>query len=364
MKILHVVEDFSLESGGLRTVIKDLNYYLNKENFTSYILSAKEELGDNIFIVNTNNSPWLYSKEWEVKLNSLKEKYNFDVVHIHGVWMYPQYIASKFCIKNDIPFIVSIHGMYEPWLWEKGKLKKKLYFNLLTKKVFSRAKLLHAITPLEKTNLQSLFKNNNVIEIPNLIEEISCEEKEQFKIKDDVNYILYLGRLDEKKGIDLLLKSFSKLNNSDFKIVIAGKLNDYQKSLKLLINSLKLEGKVEFLGMVKGKEKIDLIKNAFVLVAPSYSEVIGMVNLEAGILKTPVITTFQTGLKMDWNSNGGRLINPNVNELSDVLKEVLSWSISQRNKNGEKLYNFVVKNYSWSLRFKDWKKLYKKCIHE
>ena len=363
MKILHIVEDYSLESGGLRTVIKDLNYYLNKENFSSHILSAKEELGDNIFTVNTNR-PWLYSKEWEIKLNSLKENYSFDLVHIHGVWMYPQYIAAKFCVKNNIPFILSIHGMYEPWLWKKGKLKKKVYFNFLTKKVFSRAKFIHAITPLEKENLQSLFTKNSVIEIPNLIEEISTEEKKQSKTKDNVNYILYLGRLDEKKGIDLLLKSFSKISNSNFKIFIAGKLNDYQKSLELLVLSLKLKDKVEFLGMVKGKEKINLIKNAFVLVAPSHSEVIGMVNLEGAILKTPVISTFQTGLKVDWNSNGGKLINPNVNELTDVLKEVLSWSISQRNKNGEKLYNFVLKNYSWSLRIKDWKELYKNCIHE
>lgn len=361
MKILHIVEDFSLESGGLRTVISNLNTYLNQTEHSSYILSSKKEETDSIFVQETN-MPWLYSKNWIIQIKNLHKKFNFDVFHIHGVWTYPQYISAKFCVENKIPFIVSVHGMYEPWLWEKGTIKKKVYFNILTKKLFKKANFIHAITPDEKTNLIQLFNKKEVIEIPNLISESSTSS--DLFINNEKKYILYLGRLDKKKGIDILIKSFSRKSSKKFTLKIAGQINEYKKELDILIDKLKIKKKVEFLGMVSGAKKEELIRNAFVLVAPSHSEVIGMVNLEAAILNTPVITTYQTGLNPLWNKNGGILINPNELELDNALQEVLLWSKEDRIKKGNNLQEFVINNYSWEKRFKDWLSLYKSSVNE
>ena len=128
-----------------------------------------------------------------------------------------------------------------------------------------------------------------------------------------------------------------------------------------MAEELNIEERIEFLGLVKGDEKIKLIKNAISLVAPSFSEVVGMVNLEAAILKTVVITSRQTGINPKWNENGGLLINPNVIEVTTALEKVLSWSDNERIINGEKLYKFVKLNYSWSNRFQDWMKIYMTC---
>jgi glycosyltransferase involved in cell wall biosynthesis len=272
--------------------------------------------------------------------------------------MYPQYKAAKFCIKNKISFILSCHGMYEPWLWKKGALKKKFYFNLLVKNNFAQANYIHAITPQENSNLKRLFKKNTIVEIPNLINTIDVAQLEECSKE---KYILFLGRLDQKKGIDILIKAFSMVHNENIKLKIAGKINKYKIILEELILQLKIESKVEFLGLVSGIEKQNLINKAHVLVAPSHSEVIGMVNLEAAILKTPVITTYQTGLKPKWNENGGKLINPNEKELIIALENVLSWSHKERNLNGEKLYDYVITNYSWKERSKEWLALYKSC---
>lgn len=357
MNILHIVEDFSIESGGLRTVIKDLNFQLNKNGIGSYILSSKKESEDDIHIVNSR-LPWLYSKKWEKEMNVIKEKYKIDIFHIHGVWMYPQYKAAKYSLKNNIPFILSIHGMYEPWLWNKGYFKKKFYFNLLVKKLFKRANYLHAITPQENNNLISLFPSLKIVEIPNLIEPVISKVDKNIKKQVSERYLLYLGRLDEKKGIDILIKALSEINDENIILKIAGAINNYHDYLQNLAIEIGVNHRIQFLGMIKGENKIELIKQAWILVAPSYSEVIGMVNLEAAILKTPVITTFQTGLNVLWNKNGGVLINPEKKELVGALNHVLSWSKKERLLNGEKLYNFVLKNYSWSNRFEDWRSTY------
>ena len=61
-----------------------------------------------------SNRIWDYSKDWSKIIKAKIEKENIDVVHIHGVWMYPKFIAAKLCFQNNIPFIITPHGMYEP----------------------------------------------------------------------------------------------------------------------------------------------------------------------------------------------------------------------------------------------------------
>jgi len=358
MNILHVIEDYSIESGGLRTVIKNLNYFLNKNGHKSYILSSKKEANDTIFLVETSK-PWLFSNNWQKQLKIIVKEFNIKVIHIHGVWLHPQYAAAKFCINNKIPFILSPHGMYEPWLWDKGTIKKKIYFNFFAKKVLEQAQFIHAITPQEKLNIKKLFKTNTVFEIPNLIDDEFTLNTYAKNI--DEKYILFLGRLHEVKGLDILFKAFSKINDSRYKLKIAGKINDYYPYLKQLSEELDIHNKIEFLDMVKGDKKIELIKNAVALVAPSYSEVIGMVNLEAAIQKTLVVTTHQTGLNPLWSKNGGILINPNEKELTNALKTVIKYTDIEIIKNGEQLHKFVSEHYSWSNRFKDWENIYNSC---
>ena len=358
MKILHIVEDFSLSSGGLRTAIKNLDFYMNSLGLESYILSSSKEINDAIFLVEPSNK-YLYSKKWIHKINFIVRSKKIDIIHIHGVWLYPQYIGAKYAIKNNIPFILSTHGMFQPWLWKKGRLKKKIYFRLISKKVFSRASLIHTITSNESKNIKFYFPNNKQRKIPNLI----SMEGENLDLRKNEKYILYLGRLNKSKGIDLLLRAFSMIDVLGYKLIIAGEFNDYKKELQSLSKSLKLTDKIKFIGLVKNKEKIKLIRNAWVMVAPTYSDVIGMVNLEAASLKTPMITTYKTGLKKGWDINGGKLINPNEKELISALNEALNWSLEERNKNGEKLFDFVLKNYSWNSRANDWKNLYKSVMH-
>lgn len=354
MKILHIVEDFSIKSGGLRTVIKNLDYYLNEEGFKSYILSSEQEIEDNIYIVETTNK-WLYSKTWGKKIEEIVKTKEITIIHIHGVWLYPQYIGAKYAIKKGIPLVLSAHGMYQPWLWKKGNLKKKLYFNILSKKWFTQASVIHTITEDESKNIKRYFKKNKIIEIPNLI---SLEHRNKTFLVGP-KYILYLGRLNKTKGIDILISAFSEIDNNNLILKIAGGFNEYKKNLEKLVQSLKLSNKVQFIGEVKNKEKEKLIKNSWVMVSPSFSDVIGMVNLEAASLNTPMITTHNTGLKKEWNINGGKLIKPDKNELKLALSEVLNWSLEDRINKGKQLYSFVENNYSWKTKTIDWLNLYK-----
>jgi len=360
MKINHILEDYSKLSGGLRTVVKDLNNQLLKNDISSNIITTKAEQEDKVELFKRScyKEVWCYASKLKLYLNTLESN---SIFHIHGIWMYPQYIASKIAYQNKNPYIITSHGMLEPWLWEQGTLKKKLYFNLMIKKYFTHANVLHAITPNEKDNLHTLFSHPWIEVIPNSI----CYTKiDAYNIQrqESEKFILFVGRLHPKKGIDLLIKAFSKLKDKKIRLKIAGPLNAYKDELAALVTSLNVENRVDFLGMVTGEKKFQLYKNAWVFVAPSFSEVVGMVNLEAGILGTPVITTYQTGLYKEWMDNGGILINPNIDELYNTLSETVEWSEEERNERGNALKKFIIKHYSWEYNLPKWIELYKDII--
>lgn len=359
INIIHILEDFSFLSGGLRTTVKNLHVRLNENNIQSTIVTTRKEKKDDVVLVKGGGLPWRFSINLMTKLSELKAQEKIDVIHIHGVWMYPQYAAAKFAINNNIPFLISCHGMYEPWLWLKGGARKKTYFKHVVKDVFSKSNYIHAITQPEAKELKKLFSSTKIKVIPNLIDSHQkLDEKSNFNEK----YILYLGRIDEKKGIDLLIRAFGTIQEKGFRLKIAGNDNNYKDVLDKLVKRLNLQTKVDFLGLVIGEEKELLFKNAFVFIAPSHSEVIGMVNLESAILGTPVITTFQTGLKKEWADNGGILISPTIQEIKNALETAINWSDDERNKRGNLLSKFVKKEYSWDYRLKDWIHLYKKLV--
>jgi glycosyltransferase involved in cell wall biosynthesis len=342
--LYHIAEDISRASGGVRTVVRDIQTQFPD----SKILTTVKDQDDLDIQEFSKKGPWLYSSSLKKHLNTLD---NTSIFHIHGVWMHAQYTAAKIASKRNIPFVLSPHGMYEPWLWEDGKLKKKLYFNVVSRSAFAKARYLHAITPEEQKNLQKLFPKTEVVCIPNAIEIEEVVERQE----PSRPYFLFLGRIHPKKGLELLIDVFASLKTLDFDLKIAGPENEHSKELQRLAQQ---DSRIKFLGEVRGVDKKHLYRNAHAFVAPSYSEVVGMVNLEAAMMGTPVITTHQTGLLHEWDSKGGMLINPNFEELQSALQEVSKWDLKKRDLNGEHLRNFIIQEYSWKVNKPKWEALY------
>ncbi|WP_228853137.1 glycosyltransferase [Aegicerativicinus sediminis] len=355
MKILHITEDYSKSSGGLRTAVKNLHEELLNYGWSSIILTAQNDTYDDTAQVIKGENKWLYSEKWKSNMQKLFEDNSFDVLHVHGVWMFPQYFAALFANKNKIPWVFSPHGMYEPWLWTQGTLKKKIYFHLFAKKVFKKANYFHAITISEKDNLKKLFGNINIKTIPNLALDLKTDIIANEK---DEKFLLFVGRLDKKKGIELLIEAFAAIKDSNFKLKIVGETNFYKRNLDEIVEKLNLSQSVEFLGYVDGIAKQILYKRAFFLVYPSHSEAIGLVNLEAAMQSTPVLTTYETGLPQAWNNHGGILIHPNLQQLKEKLLIISSMTWQQRNDMGINLRKFVIENFSWKKRMSDWLSLY------
>jgi glycosyltransferase involved in cell wall biosynthesis len=356
-KIIHLAESVDFESGGLRTAVLNLHNFLlkNPERIHSEIYcNKKEELDDYQQFMVSSFKSWSYSKALIKFLNNFSA--TNSIFHIHGLFLHIHYAASKKARRGNIPYLVTPHGMLEPWHLNDKKIKKLTYLNLVGYNLMKNAKVLHAITPLEKENLYKLCKHNNIVEIPNLI--YYNEIPKEYKYQPKVEYLLFLGRLHPKKGLDLLIDAMSKISNKNIVLKIVGTENDYSKKIKEDCEKSNLSKRIQFIGSVYGQQKYELFANAKAFVAPSFSEAIGIVNLEAAICKTPVITTFNTGIKPEWHKSGGIMINPILEELTHAINEVTAWSDLERNDRGKQLHDFVVDNYSWEKKGHLWLDLY------
>lgn len=355
-KIYQITENISFESGGVRTVLVNLNKNINERNMnSSIILTNKKENNDTYLEFPSKNfKSWSYSSEFKKYLQThLKE---IAIMHLHGVFMYTQFLSSKIAKNNTIPYVISPHGMLEPWHLNDKKLKKEIYLKLALNKIFADSTIIHAITPLEKENLYRLTKHKNIVEIPNFIYHSSLPKNLIYEPEEE--YLLFLSRLHPKKGLDILIQSMTIINNKKIKLKIVGSENYYSLELKKTAHKLGLADRIEFIGGVYGDDKYNLFSNAKAFVAPSYSEAIGLVNLEAAVCKTPVITTYNTGINPEWNKNGGIMINPTLEALTKAINTATNWTTNERNQRGNELSTFVINNYSWEKKGGVWDELY------
>jgi glycosyltransferase involved in cell wall biosynthesis len=284
-----------------------------------------------------------------------------SVFHLHGVWSAPQYFAAMSACDHGVPFIVSPHGMLEPWLWDdqgwKIRIKKRLYWAVTGYPALSKASVIHAITPLEQKHLSGIFPRKRIEIIPNAID---IPEFGRGLADERGKRILYLGRIEPKKGADILLRAFAAARISrDWTLDIAGPVwsEGYWRQLQEIVRQFDLDHRVRFLGPVFGEEKQKLIDRAWIMAVPSHSEVVGLVNLEAAVNSLPTITTHQTGL-YDWESGGGILINPRDDELRRALEDVCSWSVTERRDRGLAGRRLVARRYSWQAVLPIWLSLY------
>lgn len=288
-----------------------------------------------------------------------------NISHIHGIWMGPHYYAARLCLKHNIPFVLTAHGMLKPWHWQdKGVLgycKKRFYWIAVVYPVFRKATVIHAITPLERDNLRILFPDNRIEVIPNALDTHQMEiELNHLEPQAPEPIILFLGRIHPIKGIDLLIRAFVLANlPSKWKLVIAGPedVSGYARKLKEFIVAHGLSKKVDFIGPLYGKEKLKMYKRAWIVAVPSHSEVVGMVNLEAAACCTPSITTHETGLR-DWEEGGGILLDPNVEDLTVALNNAANWSYAERKSRGQNSFKLVKEKYSWEVIGRQWVSLY------
>jgi glycosyltransferase involved in cell wall biosynthesis len=376
--IFHITDGFSPESG-VTGIILQLTRYLASQGLATTILTAEGRVSLVPSGVNLVKFPLLARGVWRLPrgLKSYLQqlaRLRGPILHLHGVWMGFQRSAARVAFQQETPALLSPHGMLNSWHFrQRGfkELRKLIYWRTVAYPAFRHISLIHAVTPRERDELAQWFPGQSIRVIPNAIDLEAMDSLRSNPVDNssppvDDPYLLFLGRLHPVKGIDLLIEAFAKCIKGikrNFRLLIAGPESDpaYTAKLKSLVRQLGVEAKVTFLGPVFGPQKISLYRHAWAFCAPSQTEVMGLVNLEAASVELPVVTTHETGL-CGWEEGGGVLVHPRVEELSRALRQVFSWSDRERQDRGQKLRQLVERRYSWQAVGPQWVELYSSLV--
>ena len=369
--IYHVAEDMDVLAGGVPAVVRQLTRRLvpvGHKTTVTYCLGDASDLDDVASTVrfppNGLLRPWSHSPNLYQAFSKVLTSHNDESIvhHIHGIWKAPQILAAKACLNASSPFLFSAHGMLEPWLWNRQGfskyLKKNLFWSMLARKYIHKSTIIHAATSLERDHLYSLLPGSKIVIIPNAIE-LSASRELPSRRSRKKNF-LFLGRIEPKKGVDILINAFAHSSLApEWSLDIVGPSwsDSYLSSLHKLVYKHSLNANIKFHGPLIGDAKSAFLRTSWAMVTPSHSEVVGLVNLEAADYFLPSITTHQTGLS-DWSEGGGILSFPDVLSISRALTEASSWSSDEQFERGVASRLLVHKRYSWDHVTPLWHNLY------
>lgn len=249
----------------------------------------------------------------------------YDVVHVHSVFLWPTLIAARTASGVGIPYIVSPRGMLVPDLVrKKSRLAKLAWISLFERRTLADAAAVHVTSSMEGRELEKLgLQARRTIVVPNGIEMPPHETSGRTPQQRSRPYVLSLGRLNWKKGLDRLICAFRDVPDAD--LIIAGNDDEHlEPTLRKLAEREGLSARVMFAGPVYGAAKWDLLRGAAVFAMPSYSENFGNAALEAMACGVPVLVTPEVGLADSIiRTSAGVVCEGGAEELGRALRSLL-----------------------------------------
>jgi glycosyltransferase involved in cell wall biosynthesis len=278
---------------------------------------------------------------------------NFDLVHLHSVFLWPTWAAARAARNIGIPYVLSPRGMLvKDLIARRSRLAKSAWMRLIEKANVEQAAALHLTSQLEGTELAYFgWRLPRLAVIPNAIDEPLSPNG---KIAPDVEAIigeqplvLFLGRLSWKKGLDRLLQAFAHTQSGTLAVVGTDDENFAPQLVKLAAD-LQIADRVRILPRtVIGSEKERLFAAARLFVLPSYSENFGNTVLEAMRRGVPVVVTPEVGAaEIVLTSGAGLVVTGDPEPLSSAIR-LLTGDLVLAHTMGEAGRRHAAAHFTW-----------------
>ena len=257
----------------------------------------------------------------------------YDVIHIHGVWHFAG-VAPYFAGIKTAKCITT-HGLLDSWTIRKGYWKKMLFGFLFQKQILKNTELIQINNTDEQADLKRFlgFQHPNVQIIPNGMNLKDFEKlpskntfRDKFSIQKAQKIVLFLSRINLKKGLDLLLPAFKEisLKRSDCLLIMAGPDDGYLAETERFIKENHLGNRIKLVGMLTGNDKLAAFTDANIFALPSHSEGFSIATLEALISGVPSLLSDRVGFgEAIRANNAAHLIDLNVESIVAGLMQML-----------------------------------------
>lgn len=276
----------------------------------------------------------------------VKEIWLSDIVHIQAIFNYTTVMAIIISSVLRKPIVLSPRGCLGDWAMSHRRILKLLWIKCFIAPATKRI-LFHVTSIQEKHEVISMFGDVETVIIPNGIspeefENIQSISKGDFFQKfcrpkataskclgEVTTVIVSMGRLHQKKGLDILISAFSEFlpDNPGSILAIAGPDDGDGKRLTELAIFLGVSDRVFFVGLLSGLERLEFFANADVFVLPSHNENFGNVYLESLLAGTPIIASKNTPWSLVEEYNCGRWEENSVQAVCESIRDVLKFDL-------------------------------------
>ena len=308
----------------------------------------------------------------QLYLNVWKDIKESDIAHIQAIFNTPVPISLFYAKLFNKPILLSPRGSLGEWCIGNGSKFKTMWLNYFLKPLVKNITW-HATAQQEKDEILSIYPNAKIEIIPNGIEydkfQISNFLSKNEYVKKFANQdcepnkiIVSMGRLQKKKGFDILIDSFFETLKSfpNSILLIAGGNEGEEENLKNQIKNLNLENSVFLIGAISGQDKIDFLANADLFCLPSHNENFGNVYVESLATGTPIVASKMTPWSEAEDYDCGKWVENSIEETSKAMNEVLEKNRETMRINSRKL----AFKYDWKTIANNFKNLYEKILEK
>lgn len=363
MKVGNLVASISRRAGGLFHSVRNLALYTKKlgvgvtaigleDQFTEIDLAAWGGVPVSLY-------PVVGPKRFGFSpgLVGLIRNAGLELLHVHGIWMYPSVASLISCRKAKIPLIVSTHGMLDPWALRHSAWRKKIATCLYEGPHLRTAACMRALCDSEAASMREFGLRNPICVIPNGQElppdAYDGEARNGPSLAPGRKVLLSLGRLHPKKGMPDLLRAWARVQETEpeaanWALAVAGWDQDgHESALKHMVLKLRIKDSVLFPGPLFNEKKDIALATAEAFILPSFSEGLPMAVLEAWAWRLPVLMTPQCNLPEGFAAGAAIKADPTVESLTCGLRTLFRMSDPERQHMGARGRRLVEEQFSW-----------------
>ena len=383
MKVLHVIPSFAARYGGPIVAVQGLTKELASQGHNVTVMTTNAD-GPGVLDVPLGRAVdlegvdvWYFPVErprWYFFSAPLgravrRRVGDFDIVHIHSVYLWSTTIAAFWCRRRGVPYLIQPAGFLDPVSLRKpyvswpasipSRMKKWIYLNTVGKWDLKRASGIHYASEAEMEAAQALklrapgyVLSLGVDPPPTGRDDHGSALRSRYPELKNKRIVLFLSRLDPIKGLDILVSALADLSakRDDFVLAVAGSGNTaYEREVASLVRNRGLQEIVVFLGFLQGAEKWSVLLGSDVFVLPSHHENFGVAVVEAMAAGLPVVISDRVNIHQEVEAAGAGIVTGlEPREVAVAVDKLLS-DEGLRSEMGAAGARLVRERFSWDV---------------
>jgi len=296
---------------------------------------------------------------------------DFDVLHLHSVFLFPTWAGARSAVRARVPYVLSPRGMLDRQLIaRRGTATKRIWIEFIERGNLAEAAGIHLTSTEERRALVDLglalaptWIIPNGVDAPGSFSSDAVSSDVRALVAGGFD-VLSFGRISWKKGLDRLIRAIAELPHT--RALIAGNDDEgFVDKLRSLVAQSGVGDRVQFLPRhISGADKEALFSAARLFALPSMSENFGNVVTEAMVRALPVVVTERVGAAEIIKASGGGVVaRVGENDFTSALAGVLQ-SEERMASMGAAGANYARERLTWPGIARRFDELYREISHE